>query len=121
MNCVRSRAFVYAWLAAFVGQSIVTTSHFHANAGTDGASVASIDGPASVAAQAGLDKGAKHKSDHNAKCPICQAASVTGSFVAATQSVFLPLFDTFFVSHDERIIAVERFMASWRSRAPPAL
>lgn len=121
VNSVRTHAFVCALLAAFVAQSIVTVSHFHPVAGTSTSAIDVFDGTSRIVSQAGLDAGSKHKSDDASKCPICQAASVTGSFLAAAQVTFVPLLSTFFVSHDERVIAVERFMASWRSRAPPAL
>jgi hypothetical protein len=118
MNGVRARAFVYALLAAFLAQGIAATSHFHAGVGTAGG--VEIDHTTKAVAQASKDAGSKHKGDTAAKCPLCQAASLSGSVIAASHSVFLPLLESFFVSHDERIVAVERFAAAWRSRAPPA-
>lgn len=116
---VRSRrAFVYALLIAFVSQGVVTQSHFHFGLGAATAAEAQFDG--NKASTGTSEKGSKHDSG-DAKCPLCQAASLTGSFVAASYSFSLPVSHTYFEVRDERVIAVERFTAAWRSRAPPAL
>ena len=120
-NGARANAFIYALLLAFVAQTIVTTSHFHGSGRADGTSIGNFDHTIRVVLQPASDAGSKHKSDDAAKCPICQAASLTSGFIGASYSIFLPVLDSFLVSHDERIIAVERFTAAWRSRAPPAL
>jgi hypothetical protein len=114
----RARVFVALLLAAFLLQVTVTRSHFHFGA---------VD--ASVA-QAGVehDAGAPSKpqkapSGHDeSHCPLWHASGICGTADMALASTFAPPISSHTrAQFDPRVIFPERFVASWRSRAPPSV
>ncbi len=108
------QAFVALVLAAFVAQSALTQGHWHTAAG-EPAFASSDVSPASG------HPGKPIKGDQT-NCPICHAASVAGAFFASTAPALrVPPLGTRAGPRDERAVVVERFVAHWLSRAPPAV
>ena len=114
------RALAYVVLAAFVLQGMVTQNHLHgafaapafsSDVHQDGVALADAGKAGSTQLPAG---------EHDRNCPICQAASIAGAAFASSAPILrVPSLSTLFVARDERTIVVERFVAAWRSRAPP--
>jgi hypothetical protein len=106
------RVAVYAVLAAFMAQGLLTQSHRHF--AEPGFLVSGI----SAALDPESDK-RPLKSDRN-NCPICHVASIAGALVAPTTSILkAPSLGTLIGPRDERVVVAEHFTVHWRSRAPP--
>ena len=109
------RAFVVALLAVFVLQTVSVAGHVHVPA--DAAKLSSAD----TGGASGESKRLPLKDDKR-DCPMCQTASSSSVFFASSAPILrLPALHSTFVPRDETVVAVERFAAHWRSRAPPAV
>lgn len=114
----RARVFVALLLAAFLLQIAVTRSHFHfggAGAHLAEAQIPDGDGtpPEPQKAPSGHDE---------SKCPLWHASGICGAADLALASTFAPPISSHTgAQFDPRAVFPERFVASWRSRAPPSV
>lgn len=112
----RARVFVALLLAAFLLQVAVTRSHFHL--GHAGVAVAQADVSADGTAPAKPQKAPSGHDENN--CPLWHASGICGTADMAVASIFVPPIASHTrASFDPRVIFPERFVAGWRSRAPP--
>jgi hypothetical protein len=101
-----------------VVQGIVTQGHTHSAAGQAFSADAAHGLVLADAGKAGSNQ--TPSNDHERNCPICQAASIAAVAYAPSAPILrVPALSALFVPRDERGIVVERFVAAWRSRAPP--
>lgn len=107
------RLVVVALLSAFVLQTVSIAAHIHV--------------PGSASANAALEGKAFDGTHAPLKgeprdCPMCQVSASSSEFFAPSAPVLrLPEIHLLTPPRDETVVAVERFVGHWRSRAPPAV
>lgn len=112
----RARVFVALLLAAFLLQVAVTRSHFHW--GNAGVAIAQADISGDHSAPAKQHKAPSGHDENN--CPLWHASGICSTADMAVASIFVPPIVSYTrASFDPRVVFPERFVAGWRSRAPP--
>lgn len=112
----RTRVFVALLLAVFLLQVAVTRSHFHL--GHASATVAQAEVSGDTSAPAKPHKAPSGHDENN--CPLWHASGICGAAdVAVAVIVVAPISSHTRASFDPRVVFPERFVANWRSRAPP--
>jgi hypothetical protein len=116
----RAAALAALVLVAFILQTAVTRGHFHF--GSAFATSLSIQANGDVSGET-TGKPVKAPSGHDeSNCPLWHAGNICGTAVASVAvALFTPSLASARAPIDQRKIFVERFVAHWRSRAPPSL